>query len=255
VATANKQSEIAILTYHSIDRSGSVISVSPEMFETHLKYLKKLKYTPISLSRAIDSIKNNESFPEKGVIITFDDGYKNNYTEALAILTRYGYTATIFLVTGLIGGGNDWPGQNSTIPQLEMLTWPEVREMQKNGIEFGAHTHNHVRLSEVHIDEAREEILHSKNVMEENLGSAAELFCYPFGSYTEAVKDFVASNFKGAMATHPGKLSPDIDLYAIKRINASGKMFKVLPVSIAGICSFNFYLYLKAVLDKISKWM
>lgn len=251
----NKHSEITVLTYHSIDRSGSVISVSPEMFETHIKYLRKSNYTSISLSRAIDSIKNGESLPEKGVIITFDDGYKNNYTEALAVLMRYGYTATIFLVTGLIGRKNDWPEQNGTIPQLEMLTWPEIREMRESGIEFGAHTHNHVHLSEVHINEAREEILRSKNEMEGNLSSATDLFCYPFGSYNGAVKDIVASHFKGAMAIHSGKLSSDMDLYAINRINASGKMFKVLPIFIAGIHSFNFYLYLKSVMDRISKWV
>ena len=246
---------IPILTYHSIDDSESVISVSAQKFEKQIRYLNKKGYQTLSLSKAVDYLTQGITLPRKNFIITFDDGYRNNYTEVLPILKKYNFTATIFLTTGHCGKINNWPNQHSSIPELPMLSWEEVNEMVNYGIEFGAHTQKHANLTYVSRDLARKEIMNSKDEIEKRIEKPVKLFSYPFGAYNKIVKDIVRKNFIGAISNKPGKINANSDVYALERINATGQLFKMIHFNFLFFGSFGFYLILKKVEDglKINK--
>ena len=203
---------IPILTYHSIDNSKSVISVSPSGFKKQMNYLMENGYQTLSLYDTIRHLQQRESLPEKVIIITFDDGYKNNYIHAFPILKKYQFTATIFLATAYCEGTNDWFGQEFSIPRIPMLSWVEIREMSRYGIEFGAHTRSHARLADLDMEKAQEEIVGSKMDIESHLNQPVELFSYPFGSFNEQAKEIVRTVFKGAVSTRLGKVNSESDI-------------------------------------------
>ena len=140
-------SKVPILTYHSIDSSGSVISTSPEKFVSQMRYLAESFFKVISLNDVVKCIQERRPFPPKSAVITFDDGFKNIYDEAYPVLKKFGFKATVFLVPRYCGRNNRWNGQPEGIPTLDLLGWDEIGEMVHNGVEFGAHTMSHPNLS------------------------------------------------------------------------------------------------------------
>ena len=213
-------------------------------------YFKEKKYTTISPWEVVKCIQNGGNFPEKRFLIAFDDGYKNNYTDAFPILKECNFSAVIFLTTSHCGKINDWPYQHNSIPRLPMLSWKEIKEMSSYGIEFGAHTQNHPRLTEVSICKAKDEIIRSKIEIEEKLDKPVDFFSYPFGSYDARVREVVMTMFKGAISNRAGKVHAKSDAYALERINATSQLFKLIPFEVLFLGSFDYYLFLKKILNK-----
>ena len=131
------------------------------------------------------------------------------------------------------------------------MTWDEIKEMRSAGIDFGAHAHSHARLTEVDPEDARREMLRSKSEIEEHLGESPALFAYPYGSYNGEVKRIAADIFDAAIANRPGRLHAGSDLYALDRINATGGLFKLLPIGLSGGSRFGAYLSIKKALDRL----
>ena len=156
--------------------------VGREDFRRQLASLKENGYTSILPSEWRDAEKGLKQLPEKPVLITFDDGYQNNYELAYPLLREAGMKACIFLVYETVGGHNAWHDP-ATEPWLKMLTWPQIREMQDCGVvEFGSHTMRHRNLVEIHPEEARWELSESKKRLEQTLGREMVAFAYPYGS-------------------------------------------------------------------------
>lgn len=174
-----------ILCYHSVHPNKSFASASPELFQRHLEWLTG-HCEPIRFSQALQTIQGgNGSKPR--VAITFDDGYGDNYEFAFPLLQSYQIPATFFVTVGLLekdqyvvrrvralrGGASE--------ADVHPLTWEQVREMRKAGMEFGSHTWSHLNLARLQPDEIRKELGRSKSVMEERLGEEVTLLAYPFG--------------------------------------------------------------------------
>lgn len=155
---------IPVLNYHKVDEQKIALSISSQEFEEQIKYLAKEGYHTITPSEMMNALEYGTPLPEKPIMITFDDGYLDNYTNAYPILKKYGFTATIFLVTGFIG--ND--------PRF--MNWEEIKEMRANGFVFGSHTVNHKSLTELSYVELKNELLLSAEEIEQQLGHQ-ELFC------------------------------------------------------------------------------
>jgi peptidoglycan/xylan/chitin deacetylase (PgdA/CDA1 family) len=153
------------------------------------------------------------------VVLTFDDGFASVYTRAFPILARYGFPATVFLVSGYCGKRNDWAGQPTCVPRLPLLTWEEVAELDRHGIEIGAHTHTHPRLDHLPPAEAEREIAGSKAAIEEQLGHAIELFAYPYGRYDGATRAAVGRAYTGACTTRLGRVAGRSDPLAVERVD------------------------------------
>jgi len=210
---------IPILTYHSIDNSGSVISTSPTKFQSQMKYLHDKHFNIIPLNEMVKCIYERQTVPPKSVVITFDDGFKNFYSTAYPILKEYGFTATVFLVPGYCGRNNQWDGQPKEIPVMDLLNWEEIMEMADNSIDFGAHTMDHVDLSKLMAEQAREEIVNSKQVIQKYLKKDVRLFAYPYGRLTKEIKDIVKNNFSGACSVKLDFASLKSDIHSLPRID------------------------------------
>lgn len=202
--------------YHSITEEvqpGNRLQVSKETFRRQMHFLKKHNYKVIPLERLADLIKEKKRIPNKTVIITFDDGYKNNYLYAFPILKKYNLYATIFLIVNEI----------DRLKQ-DRLSWEEIKQMQDSGlISFGSHTLDHPFLTELSSEEElRRQIFDSKRILEERLAKPVYAFAYPAGRFNGKVKNLVKeAGYKLAVTTNPGKRFPNDDIFALKRIRIS----------------------------------
>jgi len=211
--------KVSILTYHSIDDSGSVVSTSRKTFQKQMRSLSESSCNVISLNAIMDCLHENRPLPSRALAITFDDGYRNVYTEAFPILEKYGFGATVFLISDYCGKDNDWPGNSPAFERRPLLSWSEIEEMRRHGFEFGAHTATHPDLTRVSIQQAEREITGSKAEIEDRLGVEARCFAYPYGKYNSEVQEIVRTQFPGACSTKLGKVRSDCDPHALRRID------------------------------------
>ncbi len=190
-----------ILAYHSIDESRSFVSIAPAQFEEQMHYLWSRGFKSISLRENIQYRMLEKPIPSRRFVLTFDDGYKNNYDIAFPILKKFGFTATIFVVTGLIGKVSSWV-EHENMLILPLLSWDEIIEMKKYGIDIQPHTQSHPDLTTLDIKKIKEEIINSKGEIEKRLGDMVDLFCYPYGRFDNRVVEVLQqSGFKGAVTT------------------------------------------------------
>ena len=183
------------LMYHKIGDypPGSALKklwVRTDDFRRQLLWLKDHGYTSITPSEWRDAEKGIKPLPAKPCIITFDDGYMNNYELAFPLLRELGMKGVIFLVYETMEGHNAWHNP-ATEPWLKMLTWAQIKEMQDSGvIEFGSHTMKHRNLESLPLDQVRWEVTESKKRLEDKLGREMVSFAYPYGAgaYTAAVR-------------------------------------------------------------------
>lgn len=177
---------LAVLCYHKIGTppEGSQLRdlwVSPEKFRSQLKFLQKAGYKTLLFSDLLKAYSDNVPLPVKSVLITFDDGYENNYLNAWPILRELGAKGNIFVVFNTIGKANLWHNPASEA-WVNMATLGQLKEMQESGIiEYGSHTMTHPHLSGLPLDDAACEMAESKRQLEAALGREICAFAYPYG--------------------------------------------------------------------------
>lgn len=216
----DKIAPVPILTYHSIDESGSVISTRPDVFRRQLKFLADSGYKNIALSDLSATLKNGNVLPPRTVVLTFDDGFQNFYTDAFPILSEHNFTATVFLVTDFCGKYNEWAGNPPELPRSKLLSWEEICEMNRYGIDFGSHTRTHPDLTKLDVRQIKSEMAESKMVIEDGLGRKVETFAYPFGRFNKEIKQIARENFTSACSTNLGKVRPDSDFISLNRLDS-----------------------------------
>jgi peptidoglycan/xylan/chitin deacetylase (PgdA/CDA1 family) len=199
--------EIPVLNYHMVDNLNISLSLAPTQFDEQMQYLHENGYQSITPEQLIDYLKYGRGLPDKPVLITFDDGYLDNYTKAYPILKKYGFTATIFLFTSLVG------------KDPRFMTWEEVREMQQDGFSFGSHTVNHLAITTLAPQQVMNELVESSREMERALGVRPKYFAYPTGAYTRQTAELVRqAGYEAAFTIRYGRAGAESDLYAIERI-------------------------------------
>jgi peptidoglycan/xylan/chitin deacetylase (PgdA/CDA1 family) len=211
---------IPILTYHSIDSSGSIISTAPAVFRQQMTLLSEAGYRVVSLGELIGILNSKKPSTEKLIALTFDDGFQNFYDEALPVLVQYHFKATVFLVTDFCGRTNDWAGNPSDLPRSKILTWNQISELSNWGIEFGAHTRTHPDLTLITASNAADEICESKSIIEEKLGKEISTFAYPYGKFHSHTRNIAEKTFKAACSTNLGKVRRTSDFFSLERIDA-----------------------------------
>jgi len=298
------KSQIYIIMYHRVAPkldSWTLDSLSPLSFEKQIIFLQK-NYKIISLDSLVQSILLGKSIPQKVAIITFDDGYRDNYLYAYPILKKYNISATIFLVTGHIGTGNlfwwdkigyainytnlnqlnldgigiislrserermnailkliehmqliPWDRANSLINELcsiaevdynvdlgrtYIMTWDDVNEMASAGINFGAHTVSHPILTNMSLDQAKWEILYSKNCLEKRISQNIDAFSYPCGYFSDDIVDVVRTcGFQYAVDGNRNRqVSFNDSVYQLTRISTV-EDFNISKAILCGVLS------------------
>lgn len=175
---------IPVLMYHEIAdaaTTSSPLAVAPDVFADQMAYLRDAGFNTLTAGELAAFLSDGVGeLPERPVVLTFDDGYRDLYTHGLPVITRNGFTATLFMTTGGIENG----GQETA-----MLNWHELTELKQAGIEIGAHTVTHPKLDILPEKELREELSVSKSQLEEHLGLAIPGLAYPFGYSNRKVRE------------------------------------------------------------------
>jgi peptidoglycan/xylan/chitin deacetylase (PgdA/CDA1 family) len=153
------------------------------------------------------------------VALTFDDGFLSVYEHALPVLTRYGFPATVFVVSDYCGRTNCWPSQPAQVKRQPLLNWQELHELIRAGLSAGCHTRTHPDLRDLATSEMLQEITGAKSRIEDALGAPVEAFAYPYGAYNHKVRAMVASEFFLACSTVLGFVGSGSDPFALERLD------------------------------------
>ncbi|APF17853.1 polysaccharide deacetylase [Caldithrix abyssi DSM 13497] len=308
-----KRPSVTILTYHSVVSDSAPIfeyeyrnCVTVSAFDNQIKMLKKI-FKVIPLQEAVERLQTGK-LTENYAVVTFDDGYRNNFDYAFSVLKKHAVSAAFFVTTGLIGGNDclwtDWVTylvfhstnktielnfngwhraftlnseeqkirasieirdlmKSATLSEEEMLlkqlkaqvsidahpvaanpdryafmNWEQVKTMADQGMEIGSHTHRHALLNMLSNEEAQRELAESKRMIEEKTNASCKFFAYPNGQ----LKDFNDAHIEmmremgylAALTQVPGSNKVGEDLFRLKRINISNKMFP--PIFKAYVC-------------------
>jgi peptidoglycan/xylan/chitin deacetylase (PgdA/CDA1 family) len=217
-----RRAPIPILSYHQTDIApprgtpyrGLVIP--PARFARQMRVLRALGYRGLSMQDLAPYLRGDRS--GKVVGITIDDGYVNNFEHALPILQSAGFTATSFVVSGQLGGSNVWDASIGITP-ARLMNVPQLRAWLDAGMDVGAHTRNHVDLTECDPVRARAEIVQSRQDLEQALGMPIRSFCYPYGAYREEHVEMArAAGFELATTSDSARVRWGTDLLRLPRV-------------------------------------
>ena len=211
---SQEKNAASILMYHSIGDNNAFFTVREEGFEKQLDFLYQQNFTVISLLELIKRIKQKESLAHT-VVITFDDGYKDNYDVAFPLLKKYKMPATIFLTTDYIGSSMKLKGGMV----LPMVSKKEIQEMVESGyVEFMPHTKSHVRYTVDNLESFLQEVRESRKIVETLTGRSASFFAYPAGKYDQTlVESIKKEGFDGAVTVEEGLVYAQSDFFVLKR--------------------------------------
>jgi peptidoglycan/xylan/chitin deacetylase (PgdA/CDA1 family) len=203
---------IPILMYHSISTDPkNSLCVSEKQFREEIEWLYEQGYQTISLNELYNSINDSASIPEQPILISFDDGYADNYKTAWPILKEYNFTATFFIVTDFISPYR--------------ISWDQLKELVDNGNSIGSHTVHHYDLASLMYERQKYELNESKELLERNLGISINAICYPSGKYNKTTLSLLPKlGYKLGFTTKPGKVYYENNQFLLSRIRIWGGM-------------------------------
>lgn len=221
---------VPVLTYHSIaDEPWGELSryrIPRRMFRRQLSFLAAAGFEVVPLDLVTTRLATGpSSVPASWVVLTFDDGYEDFYLNALPELEAHGFSATVFVVSDLMGRSAEWLGAGAA---ARLMTWAQARTALPASITFASHSRTHPHLSQLTASLLEREVLESRRAIENQLGAAVGTFCYPHGDFDRRVRAAVCeAGYAAAFSTHVGLASPTDDRYALPRV-------KVRPVDSLG---------------------
>jgi len=202
---------VPVLMYHHIQpwadaqvKKQISLTVDNGTFENQMAYLQSHGYQSATAKALVDALRNHSGLPAKTVVLTFDDGYRDNYTYAFPVLKKYGLTGNLLLASGLMEGP-------------DYLTWSQVSDMKSNYY-FVDHTWSHASLGNAAADKIHYEVETAKNQIQDHTGQTVDIFGYPYGSFGSGVISILqADGFLGAFSTIPGTMQCDSFIMALHR--------------------------------------
>jgi len=202
---------IPVLMYHSIDyEKGNELRLPKEQFKEQMKYLKDNGYTTLTLNELYNFLEKNKPIPEKSIVITLDDGYVDNYTNAYPILKELGLNATVFVVTSNID------------KDKRTLTSEQIKEMDEAGIQIASHTYNHDKLDDLPYEKQLQTMKKSKDDLEKILNHKVDFIAYPYGKWNEeSIKAAKDARYKMAFTTQGGWSNKQDGIYTLNRVYIS----------------------------------
>jgi len=204
----------AILTYHSMDRSGSVISVEPEAFRRHVEWLMEHGVAVADLEQLMRMDPSDTA-----IALTFDDGFANFAEHAWPVLKEYGLTATLFVPTGHAGGTNAWESGGS-LPVLPLLDWDALARLAEDGLVLGSHSVTHANLCQTDGAQLADELSTSAERIAAETGTVPVSFAYPYGAVDDRVAVAVADRYRHAVTTEFAIPGRDTDRSRVPRLDA-----------------------------------
>jgi peptidoglycan/xylan/chitin deacetylase (PgdA/CDA1 family) len=210
------EANVPILMYHHIadlpiDATPLQLewTVTPKNFDAQMQWLARNGFRTISMAQLVAHLKHRQPLPAKPIIISFDDGWQEQYSTAFPILTKYGLSGTFFVYT-------------RPLDHTEFMTWTQVQELVAAGMDIQSHSITHPHLRTLAPDVAYKEIAESKATLEKRLGKPVVAFCYPFGEYNNAIIEMVKrAGYDSAVTLASGYRQRADELYTLRRIRVS----------------------------------
>jgi peptidoglycan/xylan/chitin deacetylase (PgdA/CDA1 family) len=206
----------AILTWHSVDWSGSPISVSPDEFRRQVEWLASGRVRVVGVDQLL-------ALPDQpsAVALTFDDGFANFATEAAPLLRDRGMPVTLFVVTGQVGRDNRWRGRgDGGVPVLPLLGWDALGRLRETGVTIGAHTRTHPGLAGLDEPTLEDELAGAAHELEHRLGARPEGLAYPYGVLDDRVTRVASASYRWACTTEFRPLGCDDSRFRLPRLDA-----------------------------------
>lgn len=204
----------AILTFHSIDTTKSVLSFHPSAF---LNLIQSIVDCGIPIITLDELLNENCS---KGITLTFDDGMLTVFTEAMPVLRDFSIPAHLFLTTGVVGGDNSWKTQPKNAPRFQMMNWDQVAACHSAGISIEAHTHTHPKLDAITTQQVQDECFLCDEIIHNKLGIKPIHFAYPYGVYDEKSRRFALEHYKTTTTTFLGLIGKNYDRASLPRLDS-----------------------------------
>jgi peptidoglycan/xylan/chitin deacetylase (PgdA/CDA1 family) len=210
---------VPILMYHYIsvppadaDIYRKDLSVSPELFDAQLTYLHDNGYTVVTLDDLLYALTRGDALPEKPVILTFDDGYTDNYTNAFPILSRHGMTGQFFIISDFVNAGREG-----------YMSWPQIEEMAVAGQRFGSHSRDHPNLSGQDVDYLVWQALGGAEAIQDHLGYHPRWIAYPSGHYdAQTIAVYHSAGYWGGLTTQQGATHTLDGIFELERVRVRG---------------------------------
>jgi len=209
------------LTYHHVGRRkrGARLKglyVSSKLFANQMAELSGAGFVTREFGRG----ESRASDAKRRIVLTFDDGFRDVFENALPVLNQHKFSGIQFLVSDLIGKTNEWQ-QGAGYVSEPLMNEAQVRDWLSAGQKIGSHTRTHPWLTRMSADEARKEICGSKKSLEDRFGVPVDHFCYPYGDWNETVRDLVIeAGYKTACTTVSGINAPENSTFELKRFTA-----------------------------------
>jgi peptidoglycan/xylan/chitin deacetylase (PgdA/CDA1 family) len=201
----------AVLTFHSVDDSGSVLSFPPKAFRRLVEQLAATKTAVVEFAELLQR--------QDGVTLTFDDGMRTVHRHALPVLRDHGFPAHLFLTTGRVGQDIGWPSRHGETETFDMLNWKEIEECRSSGILVECHTVTHPDLRDLSPTRMLDECSSADDEIERRTGRRPTLFAFPFGRFDDRVRGTVAPRYAACFTTRLGYLGDTEDLSRIPRLD------------------------------------
>lgn len=196
-----------------------------------MRCLSESGFKGTSLREALAHRSTTGFWPERTVVLTFDDGFANFYEKAWSVLQQYGFKATVFVISGYMGKQNDWAPPPPGLGMRDILSWEQATELSLNGMEIGSHTQTHRDLSRCSEWEVQREVIDSRAEIEDHLAMPVETFAYPYGATDPVSLGYVERTFQAACTTVLKEVNgealhslPRIDVYYLKSPGAITKL-------------------------------
>lgn len=215
-------SGINVLMYHQIGEFEPMAAhrstyCHVHRFAAQMAWLHRFGYTALRIDDVLACVRGEREIPARAVALTFDDGYENFYQYAWPILQRYRFPAMVYLISGMIGQPASWFARDgrATPPLMDAA---RLRQLRKEGVDFGGHSVSHVKLAEQDRERMRHEIFDCKTQLEDTPGEPVAHFCYPYGSHDIATVEAVAeAGYTSATTCVRGRASAQDDPLTIPR--------------------------------------
>lgn len=232
---------VYMLMYHRVnDYRKNEMSVSVQEFRKQVAWLKRTGFRNMRMAE-LESATPGLNLNAPKVIFSFDDGYMDNFSEALPILKEFGYTAIFYIPYEFIGKKDMFPRdirESNRAEHNRIMGWEQVTSLLREGMEIGSHTLSHNNLKEMNDAQAKREIVESKKYIEEKLGEKITSFCYPGGQFNEKHTNWVErAGYSSACTTASGVYREE-SLFTIPRV--------------AVLASDSFFIFKRKMLGDLS---